>query len=278
MASVGRILLLLLISFAATAQKKNIPPGFEWVKKRNLLVATHEVSCADWLKFIEASERAPISLPEPGKLSNTCLYYRRGEEVFVRDPKTVFRDTLFVDSETGKKVHGVESCANMPVTGISYEQALAYCDWLTETFADSKYYEMELTFRLPTPAEMDSLLTDIYSMWRKGDDSYKAFQTGINGHGCALYNHRHDSWCDTNIKLKNEFGYGVPIREGIFFPDVNGLLDLMGNVAEMTSEKGIAKGGSCIDVAKDCQPGVVNAYNRPQFWLGLRVVADLKTN
>lgn len=278
MALVGKIFFLLLISLAANAQKKNIPPGFEWIKKRNLLVAVNEVTCANWLKFIEASDRAAISLPEPGKLSNSCLYYRRGTEVFLRESDATYRDTTFIDAETGKKVRGIEKCANMPVTGISYEQALAYCDWLSETYADSKYYELKLNFRLATPAEMDSLLTDIYSMFKPGEDNYKAFQNGTNGHGCAIYNHLHNSWCDTNIRMKNEFGYGVPMQGGIFFPDANGLYDLMGNVAEMTSEKGKAKGGSCIDQAKDCQPGVINSYDGPSFWLGFRVVADLKAN
>lgn len=277
MASAGRILLAILISFSLAAQKKNVPPGFEWVKKRNLLVAVHEVTCSDWLKFMTANGNGPATLPQANSINDACVCYRVGSGVALRDARAIYRDTTFIDGEKGKRVRGVEKCADMPVTGITYEQAVAYCEWLSETYADSKYYNLKLDFRLPAPAEMDSLLADTYSLWRAGDDSYSAFQNGINGHGCAIYNHLHNSWCETNVRMKNEFGYGVPMQQGVFFPDVNGLYDLMGNVAEMTSEKGMAKGGSCIDLAKDCQPGATNPYDGPDFWLGFRVVADLKS-
>jgi hypothetical protein len=273
------LLLILLASFAAQAQKKNIPRGFEWVKKRNLVVAANEISCRDWLEFY-SRDQDPSMLPQPNKIVSTCIYEKNEDgEVTIRDTEALFRDTSFVELEKGKtkKRRGIEQCSTMPVTGIWYEQALAYCDWLTEKYADDpKYAGLKLTFRLPKPPEMDSLLMDMFSAWKEGDENYLAFQKGINKHGCALYNHLHNSWCDVNLLMKKEFGYGVPIRAAVFFPDMNGLMDLMGNVAEMTSEKGIAKGGSCVSSAAECQPGAVNRYDSPQMWLGFRVVADLK--
>lgn len=272
-----RLLLILLILFPVSlrAQKKHIPPGFEWVQKRNLLISAKEVSCADWLEFLESTGHDPAMLPVPNAIVSKCIYTKQDEMVQMKEPRSIFRDTSFVDS--GKKIKAVEKCENMPVTGITYEQALAYCEWLSEKYVDiPKYATLKLNFRLATPVEMDSLLTDILAPWVKEDEHRVAFQTGINKHGCAIYNHRHNSWCETNILMKKEFGYGVPMQEGVFFPDLNGLMDLMGNVAEMTNVKGIAKGGSCTHTASECQPGVQNVYEGPQMWLGFRVVADLR--
>ena len=276
------LVLLLFGSFSLSAQKiqkKSIPNGFEWISKRDLIVSTNETSCSDWLKFLEANERDVGLLPVTNELVLKCIYTKKGEAVMWRTAQSIFRDTTFLDPEKGpgKKTRSVEKCSNMPVTGITFEQANAYCEWLSDKYADdSKYARLKLNFRLPTPMEMDSLLQDVFSLWRKGEDSYAAFQQGTNGHGCAIYNHRHDSWCDTNLRMKSEFGYGIPMQSGVFFADANGLYDLMGNVAEMTSEKGIAKGGSCLSAASECQPGTVNRYEAPQPWLGFRVVARLK--
>ena len=273
-------ILLLLIPLTLSAQKKSLPRGYEWVKKRNLVIATFETSCANWNEFLTGSDLDPAMLPQLNPVVSKCIYDTNlGAETVLKDAETVFRDTTFVEQEKGKskKRRGIEMCSNMPLTGVSYEQALAYCDWLTDKYSnDSRYAGLGLVFRLPTPAEMDSLLQDMFSVWKKGDENYLAFQSGINKKGCALYNHLHNSWCDINLLMKKELGYSVPIRAGVFFPDVNGLMDLMGNVAEMTNEKGIAKGGSCISKAPDCQPGTVNKYEGPQLWLGFRVVADLK--
>ena len=273
------LVLFLLMSLSLNAQRKNIPDGFEWVKKRNLVVSVHEISCAQWLEFLEENGQDPTLLPAPNALVTKCIYAKEGDDITLRDRRSVYRDTSFIEINKGKgkKTRGIEKCEDMPVTGITYEQALAYCEWLSEKHAnDSKYNSLHLNFRLPKPLEMDSLLRDIFSTWPKGDEHYLAMQQGINKHGCALYNHRHNSWCDINVLMKKEFGYAVPIKTGIFFPDMNGLLDLMGNVAEMTSEKGLAKGGSCIHTAAECQPGAVNRYDGAQTWLGFRVVAELK--
>jgi len=269
--------LLLLIAGSLWAQKKHVPPGYSWVSQRNLLVGMREVSCQDWLDFLAATGQDAANLPTPNSIVSRCIYTGQGDDVVLREESAIYRDTSFIDPPKGKKIHAVERCSNMPVTGITIGQARAYCEWLSDSFADQpKYASLKLTFRLATPAEMDSLLRDIFSVWKKGEENYEAFVNGFNKHGCALYNHRHSSWCETNILMKKEFGYGVPMQEGIFFPDTNGLLDLMGNVAEMTNVPGIAKGGSCIHTAAECQPGTENKYEGPQVWLGFRVVADLR--
>jgi formylglycine-generating enzyme required for sulfatase activity len=228
---------------------------------------------------MESTGQDPGAAPAANDIVTKCVCTKNGGEIKTADLNAVYRDTTYIDTSGGKskKRKSVERCSEMPVTGVSYEQAKAFCEWLSDEYAgDSKYNSLELNFRLPTPAEMDSLLSDIVSQWPKGSADRIAYEKGINSHGCALYNFKHNSWCDNNVRMKKAFGYGVPMRSGFFFADFNGLLDVMGNVAEMTSEKGVAKGGSCIDTAAQCQSGAVNSYDSPKVWLGFRVVADLK--
>ena len=113
-----------------------------------------------------------------------------------------------------------------------------YRDYLNDKM-EKEYPDLNLTFRLPTKEDMDNLLQDTFSDWEPSMDNYKTYKNGINSHGCAIYSHRHESWCDNNINMKYQFGYGIPMGVSYFFPDVNGLYNLMRNVAEITSEKGM---------------------------------------
>ena len=64
----------------------------------------------------------------------------------------------------------------MPITGISYDQAKAYCEWLSDNYADMpKFSGLKLNFRLPTPVEMDTLLSDIFKLWKPGDPDRDTF-------------------------------------------------------------------------------------------------------
>ena len=288
-------LLLLLFSFALEAQKKsdkkkNIPRGFEWVKKRGMVVSQFEITASQWVEFLQSLDVKDLATntPQSNAINDKCVCQNslNGELVIKDVNETVFRDTTYYEAnesppaggtgKKGKKRKAVENCSSMPITGITIDQAQSFCNWLTDKYSrDDLYAELELNFRLPTPQEMETLLQDTFADWKPEEDNYQAYQRGLNSHGCAIYNHYHNSWCDNNLNMKFRYGYKVPMQVGLFFPDMNGLYDLMGNVAELTSENGIAKGGSCIDPASECQPNAVKSYNGPQPWLGFRVVAEL---
>ena len=53
------------------------------------------------------------------------------------------------------------------------------------------------------------------------------------------------------------------------------LYNIFGNVAEMTSEKGIAKGGSFAHTLEECAADRVQKYDAPKAWLGFRCVAEV---
>ena len=48
---------------------------------------------------------------------------------------------------------------------------------------------------------------------------------------------------------------------------------MVGNVAEMISEKGIAKGGSFVVKLDSCKITIDKFYDTTQMWLGFRCVA-----
>jgi len=50
---------------------------------------------------------------------------------------------------------------------------------------------------------------------------------------------------------------------------------LFGNVAEMTMEEGVAKGGAFIHFEKDIDINTKIPYEKPTNWLGFRCVAEV---
>ncbi len=61
-----------------------------------------------------------------------------------------------------------------------------------------------------------------------------------------------------------------------FKPNHHQICDLIGNVAEMTDEKGFAKGGSWQQPLSDCEISDNIAYSKPTAWLGFRAVCTWK--
>ena len=59
--------------------------------------------------------------------------------------------------------------------------------------------------------------------------------------------------------------------------DPNGyrLYNMIGNVSEMTAQRGIAKGGSWMDTDEDCTIKNNIPYSTPLPWLGFRCVCEL---
>jgi formylglycine-generating enzyme required for sulfatase activity len=59
-----------------------------------------------------------------------------------------------------------------------------------------------------------------------------------------------------------------------YFPNKIGVYNLIGNVAEMISEEGIAKGGSWINKPEEVSVTEDFHYTKPSDWLGFRCVCE----
>ena len=63
-----------------------------------------------------------------------------------------------------------------------------------------------------------------------------------------------------------------------FKPNKLKIYHTIGNVSEMTKEKGIAKGGSWKDPLKDCTIQNAFEYSGPESWVGFRAVCQWVEN
>jgi formylglycine-generating enzyme required for sulfatase activity len=158
---------------------------------------------------------------------------------------------------------------DLPVVGITYEQALDFLAYKQQMlnncwkghFKEDKYkYRYECI--LPTPEQFDSIQQKLDS---------------LNLEKCTLFNYKNSFCidCPSGKKLKNHpvcnKQGAEPVYRDSYFPYYFGVYNLKGNVAEMTSIKGIAKGGSCQHYASDASVGRSQYYSNPEIWLGLRI-------
>ncbi len=169
---------------------------------------------------------------------------------------------------------------NYPLVGVSYENALRYCQWLTDTYnADGTRKYNKVIFRLPTREE--------WTLAANGGDSKKQYPWGTgfirNNRGMALCNFQEDYILQKNKKGKYEEAKDpvVVIRTKItspvksFFPSSYGMYSMSGNVAEMISEKGVAKGGSYSDPAWGVTIASETKYVSTAANIGFRVAMEV---
>lgn len=177
---------------------------------------------------------------------------------------------------------------NYPVTGISYEQAVAFCKWRTFAANFTVYtrknkiknamehlddpFPIKFTYRLPTKAEWEMIaagkLNDrfaypygypaIYFKWkRKTSKAFNCDYSALEG--------KKDTTCSF---------YTAEVKS--YYPNSSGAYCMIGNLAEMVAEKGIAKGGSFLHPLDSCRIATDQHYSQPGRWLGFRCVAVMK--
>lgn len=183
---------------------------------------------------------------------------------------------------------------NYPVVGISYEQAVAYCEWRTDRVKDMcKANGIDcpnFKYRLPTNLEWELIATTGNNSHEK---KVKKVVKKLNQEQ-VLYNMiysknlkemttilpkgeaqsgKYDAYTLTSDKDIFEVRNLAPSRS--YLPNSYDIYNLIGNVSEMVAEKGIAKGGSFVDPYEE---GIVSkkySYDTPQKWLGFRCVAEI---
>jgi hypothetical protein len=154
---------------------------------------------------------------------------------------------------------------DLPIVGITFEQAMQYVEYLQhvldtcDIYSKGKYrYECYL----PSPEQFDAV---------------RLHMDSTNVQGCNLFNYK-NSLCPSCPNGNKNMSDPIFARTGReptytwgYYPDSLGVKNLNGNVAEMTSVKGIAKGGSCVHYAIESFNGSKQEYSAPEMWLGFRV-------
>lgn len=159
---------------------------------------------------------------------------------------------------------------DLPITGVSFAQANDFLTWYNGYISEYTSYDYLYKLRLPTPDEW----SEFANSGLRAVDKNDFILDSLNDKKCMLYNTIPDkSVCSNYQEKEKRFGDNISIVLG-YNPDMNGLYNVFGNVAEMTSEKGVAKGGSFRHFANHSRTNVQQAYNGPQEWLGFRWVVE----
>lgn len=268
------------VSYRANVEgcKINAPRGMESVSEI-LFADAAEVSVGDYAAFLTSrrgSEDYEKLLPDtnamPAKLRPAFKVFFIEEEPMVIDFKSpLFTKAIDVSIPRGADKRKMESTFLFPVTGITYEQANAYCAWRSEQ--SNETYESSdvgvgITFRLPSPREWEA-------MAKGGLPKGAAALDSLNKEGCMLYNFKTTTKCKTSDDMAAKRGPGL-VHTNDFWPSLLGISTIFGNAAEMTSIVGVAKGGSYMHFAKQCYPAEIQEYYGTQPWLGFRCVAEFR--
>ena len=250
------------------------------------IIAKHEVSVGDWIAYIAATSfteddkiiklgdhwnniYSKLPVFKPGGWSHYTM------NAFLRNsPKNVNVDFYNDCKERITKIAVAESAwdsireyhlMDLPIAGITYEQAMMYIQYKQE-LTNSCGFNAKDKYRyecfLPTPEEFESIQTALDS---------------TNSLGCNLFNYK-NSLCPDCPNGEKFINNPIASRTGLeptsvwgYFPDKFGLYNFKGNVAEMTSVKGIAAGGSCMHYASEAYAGRRLVYLGSADWLGFRV-------
>ena len=147
-----------------------------------------------------------------------------------------------------------------PISGISYESAIAYCNWRTNNYNGelTNHTRQSIRFVLPDSVVLQPF-DELYLLNKRERKEPKANFEGV----------AYERWKDAPNTMVNEQIGVQPVRSKALPPNKYGVFGLLGNVAEMTAHKGIAYGGSYETEASTLQR---ISYQGPQTWLGFRCI------
>lgn len=267
------LLSLTLLSFTHPSFKKIlkmypfVPSGVislegQQVSLAGFHISKHEVTNLEYREFLAALER-------------------EGREADLKiaqiDPSgweiASFRETY----------HQHPAYENYPVVNISYEGASLYCKWLEGIYREK--YGQKVQVRLPLKAEW---------IWAAQAGQHAPYPWGgyylrdEKGKMLANYN----PITSEQITFNQQTGqYEVvtgqipaavsavmgPAPVESFIPNLFGLYNTSGNVAEMLQEKGLAIGGSWASPGYDIRVESISTYNGPSPQVGFRPVLVFET-
>jgi formylglycine-generating enzyme required for sulfatase activity len=242
---VSTAVLFLLLSFTKENRKPFIPPGTVRITE-NFFADETEVSNLSWMEYVfwTKTKFGPQSKEHLASMPDTAVWL----------------DKKYYNMPYAQYYLRHKAYKDFPVVGISHAQALAFCKWRTERvkeFCAIKHKtDPDIEYRLPTKDEWEFL----------SNNGSGIFPTGKNENGQMMLNcHNEDtsSFASYNDVLAPVLSY---------WKNYFGLVNCFGNVAEMVSENGIAKGGSWRHTLDECRAGRDIQYDKPGSWLGFRCV------
>lgn len=250
-------------------------PNYVWVKS-NFLIDEVEITNLNWQEFLFYIDRDS---------STACLKNLIPDETAL--PVSDYFKSSFYNF--------------YPVVGISHQQVIEYCKWRTNIINQSLQSDtFKVTVRLPTEKEWEELvscgndvdkfpfgvkeLKDKIRLLKKSGNYFKEKNKltedgdeisldieNFNKESPLIY--RFNCKQDLPYFLKNttpNYVYNLPTN-------VLGLYNIIGNVAEMVEEPGIAKGGSYCHEIEDCKISKSIMFSKPEKFVGFRTVCVVES-
>lgn len=238
----------LCISF--TKEKLFTPPGTVQINDTLFADAT-EISNLSWLEY---------------ELWTKAIYGTNSKEHLATLPDTlVWREKNSYNEPYVKYYYRHPAYKDFPVVGIRYEQAIAYCKWRTDRVKafmtlGKKFKYSNFEYRLPSITEWEKLAEF---------STHVLNNNGKDGKGKYRINCAHPDTIETPYP-----DVTAPVKS--YSKSLYGLYNMLGNVAEITNEKGICKGGGWRNNLEECRVGKNTEYSKPTAWLGFRCVCVIK--
>jgi CarboxypepD_reg-like domain/Sulfatase-modifying factor enzyme 1 len=272
--------------------------------KDNLYAQSTEVTNKEYNQFLGyLIKSGQMSLyrkykPDISGYKGTMLTFFKGYHLLHSDSKESKYDTDY---------------DNYPVVNITYEAAVAYCEWFSDLYNTTKGKKKfsEVKFKLPGIKEWQIAALG-YKKFQSWDLDENIVEVGIPRHPgeevaikwrpipvkgndilypwYTVYNYRNKAQNIRNCWIGNfkipvgsticpamqPAGDGFPMtgRTGAYFPNGMGLFDVVGNVAEMIDEKGKACGGSWDHDPKESTITSINPYSGTSGAVGFRVFME----
>ena len=236
--------------------------------KENLYASSTEVSQQEYELFLMDL----VKYKEFEKISTCAVQKTDWRGLLPSSFKDLSKQDVFPNGHPDDK--------EMPVQNISHEAATIYCEWLTHVYNNStnkkKRYKKVL-FKLPSVDEWEYAARGGKKVNKfPWDDIHDA--KPVNAKGCYLSNFFVSNLApceDCPSKLASNDGGFFPVPVDAYFPNDYNLYCMVGNVAEMVQEKGVAKGGSWEDTPDNSTIVSSKKYSAPSPAIGFRVFMEV---
>ena len=192
---------------------------------------------------------------------------------------------LCISKEEKKENNDLDKYLELPITGVSAEQVESYLLWVEENLNDELIYsgiesDIYLGVRLVPVEVYDDLIDSLknYLVNHKNKEGvHTVVGDSVNTKGCHLYNFKGSENCPSSEHRLKYYGTVKGIVGGYSYnPDLNGIYCLLGNVAEMTSTPGLAKGGNYKMYAKEILANKPLIYTKPSELIGFRYMVTIE--
>lgn len=282
--------IFLMSCLVFTAQKKEKKPWFYGVieYRDDLHISQCEVSYSDWFaflydKYLEEDMVSFEHLIPPIKKSESRMlwdfFLRNWSEnedfVRVKIKSAISRYEIWLNKDGTIEMFNLKKYLEFPITGLTKNQVNAYLEWMynmqSEIYLDG-YENYQITLGLPDI----NLAKELTEGARRGD---VAIGDSVNIKGCQLFNFHSDVPCEGSEDRQKLYGnINGMVSKTDFFPDKNGLYNILGNVSEMTSEPNTAFGGNYNQYASEILSAPTQSYNEPDTLVGFRYIIRLTKN